>query len=206
MHSTQNALRMKALKKGKFWIEKFKNPFFNFSNQTTCFQDWPASNIYEDWPPIIAYIDNSERPNQLKLSSAEPRSFGQIHRSFGRSFGRISGHKWRKNWQIFSKKIWYISKEDPFNNWIVEIPHLFGTIGFKIYFLIGTKMKFLKYHINFGNIPKKITWNRKNDVFCWFGGSADFTEASAELFRPILTEASAVASVSVVHYSQFVKW
>ena len=32
----------------------------------------------------------SERPNQLKLSSAEPRSFGHFHRSFGRSFGRIS--------------------------------------------------------------------------------------------------------------------
>ena len=39
----------------------------------------------------------------------------------------------------------------------------------------------------------KIAW------FSRFGGSADFTEASAELFRPILTEASAEASVSVVH-------
>ena len=46
----------------------------------------------------------SERPNHLKLSSAEPRSFGQIHRSFGRSFGRISGQKIRKNEQFFSSK------------------------------------------------------------------------------------------------------
>ena len=38
-------------------------------------------------------------------------------------------------------------------------------------------------------------------VICRFGGSADFTEASAELFRPKLTEASAEASVSVVHYT-----
>ena len=28
MHSTQNALSMKALKKGKFWIGKFKNPLY----------------------------------------------------------------------------------------------------------------------------------------------------------------------------------
>ena len=33
-----------------------------------------------------------------------------------------------------------------------------------------------------------------------FGGSADLTEASAELFRPELAEASAEASVSVVYY------
>ena len=48
-------------------------------------------------------LSSSERPNQLKLSSVEPRSFGQIHRSFGRSFGRISGQKWLKGWQILSK-------------------------------------------------------------------------------------------------------
>ena len=35
--------------------------------------------------------------------------------------------------------------------------------------------------------------------FCRFGGSAIFTEASAELFRPEMAEASAEASVSVVH-------
>ena len=33
-----------------------------------------------------------------------------------------------------------------------------------------------------------------------FGGSADLTEASAEAVRPKFTEASAEASVSVVHY------
>ena len=35
-----------------------------------------------------------------------------------------------------------------------------------------------------------------------FGGSATFTEASAEPVRPNLAEASAEASVSVVHYLQ----
>ena len=48
---------------------------------------------------------NSERPNHSKLRSAEPRSFGQIHRSFGRSFGRISGHKMRKKTVNFCQKI-----------------------------------------------------------------------------------------------------
>ena len=42
---------------------------------------------------------------------------------------------------------------------------------------------------------KKITFFRR------FGGSATSTEASAELFRPKMAEASAEASVSVVHYS-----
>ena len=41
----------------------------------------------------------------------------------------------------------------------------------------------------------------KIGVFCCFGGSAALAEASAELIRPKLTEASAEASVSVVHYS-----
>ena len=46
----------------------------------------------------------------------------------------------------------------------------------------------------------KITWNwQKMTIFVWFGGSAALAEASAELFRPKLTEASAEASVSVVH-------
>ena len=40
----------------------------------------------------------------------------------------------------------------------------------------------------------------KNGVFCRFGDSVDLTEASAELFRPKTAEASAEASVSVVHY------
>ena len=47
----------------------------------------------------------------------------------------------------------------------------------------------------------KIVQKPKNDVFCRFGGSANFTEASAELFRPKMAEASAEASVSVVHYN-----
>ena len=41
----------------------------------------------------------------------------------------------------------------------------------------------------------------KNGGFCRFGGSAGWPKDSAELFRPILTEASAEISVSVVHYS-----
>ena len=49
---------------------------------------------------------------------------------------------------------------------------------------------------------KNYVKSEKNAVFCYFGGSAGFTEASAELFRPILTEASAEASVSVVHYTK----
>ena len=36
-----------------------------------------------------------------------------------------------------------------------------------------------------------------------FGGSAISTEASAELFRPKMAEASAEASVSVVHYISY---
>ena len=47
-------------------------------------------------------------------------------------------------------------------------------------------------------------FSRKNVRFCRFGGSAELTEASAGLIRPIFTEASAEASaeasVSVVHY------
>ena len=42
-------------------------------------------------------------------------------------------------------------------------------------------------------------FSRKNVRFCRFGGSAELTEASAGLIRPIFTEASAEASVSVVH-------
>ena len=49
---------------------------------------------------------NSERPNRPKLSSAEPRSFGQIHRSFG----RISGEKYVKICNLFPPKIRYIWK------------------------------------------------------------------------------------------------
>ena len=41
----------------------------------------------------------------------------------------------------------------------------------------------------------------KMAFFRRFGGSVTFTEASAELFRPEMTEASAEASVSVVHYN-----
>ena len=40
----------------------------------------------------------------------------------------------------------------------------------------------------------------KIGVFCRFGGSAALAEASAEAVRPKMTEASAEASVSVVHY------
>ena len=65
-----------------------------------------------------------------------------------------------------------------------------------MYFVIGTKLKLMKFVFNSVNYVK----SAKNTQFLWFGGSADFTEASAELFRPILTEASAEASVSVVHY------
>ena len=58
----------------------------------------------------------------------------------------------------------------------------------------------MKYFFNSENMFEKITWNQqKTPFFCCFGGSADFAEASAELFRPILTEASAEASVLVVH-------
>ena len=67
-----------------------------------------------------------------------------------------------------------------------------------MYFVIGTKLKLMKFVFNSVNYVK----SAKNTQFLWFGGSADFTEASAELFRPILTEASAEASVSVVHYFQ----
>ena len=52
-------------------------------------------------------VNTSERPNHLKLSSAEPRSFGQIHRSFGRSFGRIFAKKRvriTQKWRIFHQK------------------------------------------------------------------------------------------------------
>ena len=66
---------------------------------------YDSSLIYStyDLKPIDLYLLSntiqlfSERPNRPKLSSAEPRSFGQIHRSFGRSFGRTSGQKIRKN-------------------------------------------------------------------------------------------------------------
>ena len=37
-------------------------------------------------------------------------------------------------------------------------------------------------------------------IFCCFGGSAGLAEASAEAVRRKITEASAEASVSVVHY------
>ena len=37
---------------------------------------------------------------------------------------------------------------------------------------------------------------QKMTIFVWFGGSVALAEASAELFRPKLTEASAEASVS----------
>ena len=60
-------------------------------------------------------------------------------------------------------------------------------------------MKLIKYYFNSEKIQKNYVKSAKNAVFCWFGGSANFTEASAELFRPISTEASAEASVSVVH-------
>ena len=47
---------------------------------------------------------------------------------------------------------------------------------------------------------KKVDQNSpKMTFFCRFGGLAIFTEASAELFRPNFTEASAEASGSVVH-------
>ena len=60
----------------------------------------------------------------------------------------------------------------------------------------------MKYHFNLvnTNFTKKLREIGKNAIFCYFGGSAGFTEASAELFRPNLTEASAEASVLVVHY------
>ena len=51
-----------------------------------------------------------------------------------------------------------------------------------------------------GKKPWKIDQkSQKITFFRWFGGSATSTEASAELFRPKMAEASAEASVSVVH-------
>ena len=47
---------------------------------------------------------------------------------------------------------------------------------------------------------KMVKNSPKIGVFCWFGGSAALAEASAEAVRPKMTEASAEASVSVVHY------
>ena len=44
-----------------------------------------------------------------------------------------------------------------------------------------------------------VQYEQKMTFFRRFGGSAGLTEASAELFRPKFTEASAEASVSVVH-------
>ena len=51
------------------------------------------------------------------------------------------------------------------------------------------------------NTPK----SAKNAVFCRFGDSAASTEASAEPIRSKTAEASAEASVSVVHY-QWLRW
>ena len=45
-------------------------------------------------------------------------------------------------------------------------------------------------------------WSKKRQkiaIFCCFGGSAGLAEASAEAVRRKITEASAEASVSVVH-------
>ena len=135
----------------------------------------------------------SERPNYLKSSSAEPRSFGHIHRSFGRSFGRISCQKIRKNIaKIFSKI--RTQEKYPFSNLMLNRFDDF------MYYLISYYFNHVISLANLHHIGEKNTWNyRKTPIFCCFGGSVGFTEASAELIRPILTEASAEASVSVVH-------
>ena len=52
----------------------------------------------------------------------------------------------------------------------------------------------MKYFLK--NTPK----SAKNGVFCRFGDSAASTEASPEPIRSKTAEASAEASVSVVHY------
>ena len=60
-------------------------------------------------------------------------------------------------------------------------------------------MKLMNCYFNAEKFIKNYVKSAKNVVFWCFGGSANFAEASAELFRPISTEASAEASVSVVH-------
>ena len=61
-------------------------------------------------------------------------------------------------------------------------------------------MQLMKYQFNSVlTFSKNYVKSAKNVNFCCFGDSVGFTEASAELFRPILTEDSAEASVSVVH-------
>ena len=62
-------------------------------------------------------------------------------------------------------------------------------------------MQLMKYQFNSVlTLSKNYVKSAKNGVFGRFGGSVGFTEASAESFRPFLAEASAEASVSVVHY------
>ena len=57
---------------------------------------------------------DSERPNHLKLSSAEPRSFGHSHRSFGRSFGRIFAQKLGEIFGKMQQKIVGLSRTSLF--------------------------------------------------------------------------------------------
>ena len=47
----------------------------------------------------------SERPNRPKMRFGRNRSFGQVDRSFGRSFGRIFPKKTGQNGEYFTKKL-----------------------------------------------------------------------------------------------------
>ena len=73
---------------------------------------FPWKQFYFNLTQKIFTIITSERPNRGKFRFGRNRSFGHIHRSFGRSFGRISVPKITKNrrfWCPKSIKLNYLS-------------------------------------------------------------------------------------------------
>ena len=153
--------------------------------------------LKKNLPFTTSIIGNSERPKRQKLVSAETEASATSTEASAEASAESLPRKYLIIGKLSSK--FRCVKKRIFSNWMI------GKIWWVFYFLICTKMK---YHFNSVNILEKLhKVGKKNYVklaknrrFCWFGDSASFTEASAELFRPILTEALAEASVSVVHY------
>ena len=106
---------------------------------------YDSSLIYStyDLKPIDLYLLSntiqlfSERPNRPKLSSAEPRSFGQLHRSFGPSFGRIFSLKMATKYIKFFSKNSYTRK---IHFYKLNLNSIWDNLIDSIHFLIGMKI------------------------------------------------------------------
>ena len=134
---------------------------------------------------------SSERPNRPKTRFGRNRSFGQIHRSFGRSFGRISGHKISQNVGKICSNIG-TQENYPISSQIPNECYDF------VYFLISIKLKIDKILIWFCKLFTKFTWNRQQ--ITWNSRKTPFFADSVVRFRSYTSKQSCNQSMIVFKF------